>query len=129
MTIGERIASLRKEKGISQIQLADDLGVTRQAVSKWETDQTVPDMRNFIRLAEIFDTEVEYLTTGNHPVYESPPVIVNVVEKVDKVVEKVVEKPVIKKVVRVKYVRNPVEFLLIGTACFLAGVVFGHFIW
>lgn len=129
MTVGERIISLRKNKGISQVQLANELGISRQAVSRWENDQNVPDMRNFIQLAEILDTEVEYLTTGNHPVYEPAPVIVNVVEKVDKVVEKVVEKPVIKKVIRVRYLRNPVEFLLIAVASFIIGAVFGHFFW
>lgn len=120
---------LRKQKGISQVQLSQNLGVSRQAISKWETDQSVPDMRNLIQLAELFGTELEYLTTGVHPVYEEPPVIVNVVEKVDKVIEKVVEKPVIKKVIRVKYVRNPVEFLLIGAACLVIGLIIGHYCW
>lgn len=128
MTIGERISALRKEQGISQGELAVSLGVSRQAISKWENDQTSPDTLNLIRLAQILDTELEYLATGVHPVYEPAPVVVNVVEKVDKVVERVTEKPVYKKVVRVKYLRNPVEFLLVGFVCFLLGLLLGWFL-
>lgn len=128
MSIGERITELRKVKEISQVELAKMLGVSRQAVSKWETDQSSPDTIRLIRLAELLDTEVEYLATGRKPVYQSPPVVVNVVKKVDKVVEKVVEKPVLKKVIRVKYLRNPVEFVLCGVVCFLLGLILGAII-
>lgn len=122
--ISERISDLRKEKNISQGKLAELVGVSRQAVSKWENGQTTPDAAKLILLAQVLETEVEYLTTGVHPVYEAPPVIVNVVEKVDKVVEKVVEKPVVKRVYRTKYLRNPVEFALVG----LAGAAIGFLI-
>ena len=129
MSLGERIANLRKDKGISQVQLAKMLDVTRQAVSKWENDQSAPDTVKLIQLADALETEVAYLATGVKPVYESPPIVVNMVEKVDqvKVVEKVVEKPVVHRVERVKYVRNPVEFLLLGSICFILGVVVGLF--
>lgn len=125
MSIGERISELRKEKNISQTQLAQALDVSRQAVSKWENDQTAPDTIKLIQLADVLDTEVEYLATGVKPVYQSPPIVVNVVEKVDKVVEKVVEKPVVKKVFRVKYRRNLVEYAIVGVACFLVGLLVG----
>lgn len=128
MTIGERISALRQEKDLSQGQLAQALGVSRQAVSKWENDQSSPDTRNLIQIAQVLDTEVEYLATGVHPVYESAPVVVNVTEKVDKVIEKVVEKPVIKRVIRVKYLRNPVEFLLMGILCFVLGFLLGKYL-
>lgn len=118
---------MRKEKGLSQNQFAQTLGISRQAVSKWESDLSSPDTRNLIQIAEVLETEVEYLATGIHPVYEPAPVVVNVVEKVDKVIEKVVEKPVIKKVVRVKYLRNPFEFLLVGILAFLLGLFAGRF--
>ena len=52
MTIGNRIAELRKAKGFTQEYVADQLGVSRQAVSKWEQDQTSPDTKNLIALAE-----------------------------------------------------------------------------
>lgn len=125
MSIGERISQLRKEQNISQVELAKALGVTRQAVSKWENDQTSPDTIKLIQLADVLNTEVEYLATGRKPVYESPPIVVNLVEKVDIIVEKVVEKPVIKKVTRIRYLRNPVEFALLGLVCFAAGLVIG----
>lgn len=127
MSIGERISELRKERNISQGQLAESLDVSRQAVSKWENDQASPDTLNLIRLAETLDTEVEYLATGRKPVYESPPIVVNLLKKPDNVVEKVVEKPVykIKRVVRVKYRRNPLEYIALGILCFLLGIALG----
>lgn len=125
MSIGERITLLRKQQNISQVQLAQALSVSRQAVSKWENDQTSPDTLKLIRLAELLDTDVEYLATGRKPVYEPAPVVVNVVEKVDRIVEKVVEKPVIRKVSRIKYLRNPVEFTALGLGCFILGLLLG----
>ena len=68
MSIGERISQLRQDNHISQLQLADALGISRQAVSKWENDQTSPDTINLIRLADVLNTEVEYLATGKKPV-------------------------------------------------------------
>lgn len=125
MSIGERITALRKEQGLSQGQLADALDVSRQAVSKWENDQASPDTLKLIKLAEVLDTEVEYLATGRKPVYEEPPIVLNMVKKVDKVVEKVVEKPVIKRIVRVKYRRNPLEYAAVGILAFILGLAIG----
>ena len=127
MSLGERISILRKDNHISQVQLANMLNVSRQAVSKWENDQSAPDTVKMIHLADILNTEVEFLATGKKPVYESPPIVVNMVKKVDqvKVVEKVVEKPVVHRVERVKYVRNPEEFLLIGVGSFIFGLLIG----
>lgn len=121
MSIGERISRLRKERNISQVQLAKALDVSRQAVSKWENDQAAPDTVKLIQLAEVLDTEVEYLATGRKPTYESPPILVNVVEKVNEIVEK----PVIKKVFRVKYLRNPIEFAAVGIAGLILGIIIG----
>lgn len=125
MSIGERITSLRNQRNISQGQLAQALEVSRQAVSKWENDQSSPDTLKLIRLAEVLDTEVEYLATGRKPVYESPPIVVNLVKKEDRIVEKVVEKPVVKRIIRTKYVRNPSEFLGVGLICFVLGLALG----
>ena len=125
MSIGERIVELRSQKNLSQGQLAQALGVSRQAISKWENDQSSPDTIHLIQLADILDTEVEYLATGRKPVYEQPPIVLNMVKKVDKVVEKVVEKPVVKKVIRVKYVRNPLEYILIGVVSLMIGFILG----
>ena len=64
MTIGQRICELRKEKGYSQEYVAERLDVTRQAVSKWETDLSAPDTYNLIALAELLGVSVEYIATG-----------------------------------------------------------------
>ncbi|MDY3224768.1 MAG: helix-turn-helix transcriptional regulator [Candidatus Faecousia sp.] len=128
MSIGERISELRKSKNISQGQLADAVGISRQAISKWENDLTSPDTIHLIKLADALDTEVEYLATGRKPVYEEAPIVLNMVKKVDRIVEKVVEKPVIRKVVRVKYLRNPWEFAALGLLCFLIGFLLGKLI-
>ena len=125
MSIGERIVKLRSEKDISQGALAQMLGVSRQAISKWENDQSSPDTLHLIKLADILNTEVEYLATGRKPVCEEAPIVVNMVQKVDKVVEKIVEKPVIRRIVRVKYVRNPLEYIIIAIVCLIIGLIWG----
>lgn len=53
MTLGERIAGLRKEKGLSQEALGELVGVSRQAVSKWESDRAVPDVNNCIAMSRV----------------------------------------------------------------------------
>ena len=128
MSIGERIGDLRKAKNLSQGELARMLGVSRQAVSKWENDTASPDTQNLLRLADVLDTEIVYLATGNHPVYLPPPVVVNVTEKVDKVVERVVEKPVIRKVVRIRYRNDPVVLAVTGVVCTLIGILIGRLV-
>ncbi len=127
MSIGERIAQLRKERNMSQGDLAKAMNVSRQAVSKWENDLTSPDTIKLIQLADVLNTEVEYLATGRIPAYEQPPIVVNMVKTEEKIVEveKVVEKPVIKRVTRVKYLRNPFEYAIVGGLCFLAGLLLG----
>lgn len=148
MSLGERISELRTEANLSQYELSKEMGVSRQAVSKWETDQSNPDAMNLIRLAEILDTDIEYLTTGRRTFGRRPPVVVEtekivekivekpVVQEVEKVIEKIVEKPVIQYVEKpvikkkriIKYVRNPLEFLIIGVICFLLGLLTGYFL-
>ncbi len=64
MSIGQRISELRKQNSYSQEYIAEKLGVSRQAVSKWENDTSAPDTYNLIALAELFDVSVEYIATG-----------------------------------------------------------------
>lgn len=64
MSIGNRISELRKQFNYSQEYVAEQLDVSRQAVSKWEQDQTAPDTNNLIALAQLFRVSVEYLATG-----------------------------------------------------------------
>ena len=131
MSIGERITELRTRKNLSQGELASALSVSRQAISKWENDQSSPDTIHLIQLADLLDTEVAYLATGVKPVYEEAPIVVNLVKKEDRVVEveKVVEKPVIRRIVRVKYRRNPLEYLALGIVCFALGLLLGVIIF
>ncbi len=56
--ITEKLIKLRKEHNLSQEQLADELGVSRQAVSKWERGEASPDTDNLIALARIYDTSL-----------------------------------------------------------------------
>jgi len=64
MSIGKRISKLRTERNFSQEYLAEQMNVSRQAVSKWEHDQSSPDTGNMIRLADLFGVTVDYLATG-----------------------------------------------------------------
>lgn len=64
MTIGKRITALRHEKELKQDQLAEMLNVSPQAVSKWENNQTCPDISLLPRLAEILGVTVDELLTG-----------------------------------------------------------------
>lgn len=65
MTLGQKLRLLRKEKGISQEKLAEQLGVSRQAVSKWELDITLPETENIIKIGNIFDVSYDYLLREN----------------------------------------------------------------
>lgn len=71
-TIGKRICALRKERGMKQEELAQRLDVSGQAVSKWENDQTCPDISLLPRLAEVFGVTTDYLLTGEQE--QTPPV-------------------------------------------------------
>ena len=64
MTIGKRIAALRREKGLKQDDLAQMLEVSPQAVSKWENDQTCPDISLLPKLAKILGVTVDELLSG-----------------------------------------------------------------
>ena len=61
MKFGENLQKLRKEKGISQEQLAEQLGVTRQSVSKWESGNSYPEMDKLIAICNIFHCELDAL--------------------------------------------------------------------
>ena len=63
-TLGALITELRKENGMTQAQLAEKMGVTDKAVSKWERDLSCPDINSIPKLAEILGTTVEQLMQG-----------------------------------------------------------------
>lgn len=74
MTLGEKILDLRTQKEMSQEELAAALEVSRQSVSKWETNQSVPDLDKIIRLADLFGVTVDQLVReGERPEPPEPP--------------------------------------------------------
>jgi transcriptional regulator with XRE-family HTH domain len=66
MSLGEKLLGLRKKEGLSQEDVADKLGVSRQTVSKWETDQTVPELIKVRLLSKLYNISFDYLISGSH---------------------------------------------------------------
>ncbi len=67
MNLADRIQHLRKGKGISQEELAEQVGVSRQAVSKWESGQSTPDLEKIVIMSEFFEVTTDYLLKGTEP--------------------------------------------------------------
>jgi transcriptional regulator with XRE-family HTH domain len=68
MNIADRIQYLRKQKGLSQEELADMVGVSRQSVSKWESEQSTPDLDKIIVMSDLFEVTTDYILKGIEPV-------------------------------------------------------------
>ena len=68
MNIADRIQYLRKQRGLSQEELADKIGVSRQAVSKWESEQSTPDLDKIIVMSDLFEVTTDYILKGIEPV-------------------------------------------------------------
>ena len=66
-TLNDRIKNLRKEKGWTQLKLAEQLNITDKAVSKWESGEGNPDITLLPKLAELFGVTIDYLLTGVKP--------------------------------------------------------------
>ena len=71
MTIGERLLKLRKEKNLSQEELANILDVSRQTISKWETGGATPDFDKIVPLCEFYGITSDELLTGKKDIIES----------------------------------------------------------
>ena len=71
MTIGDKIKNLRNGKKMSQAELADRLGVSRQAVTKWETDGGTPEIESLVAIADTFGTSVDALIKDDLPCFSS----------------------------------------------------------
>ena len=63
--IGEKIAELRKQNNMSQEELAEKLGISRQSVSKWESGQSLPDIEKLPVLSDLFHVSIDYLVKDN----------------------------------------------------------------
>lgn len=61
MELNEKLTQLRKKKGITQAELAEDMQVSRQAVSKWESGSSIPSIENLRGLSELYSVHVDYL--------------------------------------------------------------------
>ena len=70
MTIGQRIAQLRRERGMSQEELGEAMGVSRQAISKWESDAALPEVEKLIALSQLFSIPVGQLLGVEEPPME-----------------------------------------------------------
>lgn len=64
MNMAERLQDLRKKSNYSQEQVADILGISRQAISKWESGQVKPEIDNIIKLVEIYHVSADYILLG-----------------------------------------------------------------
>lgn len=74
MTFAEKLQKCRKENGMSQEQLAQTLAVSRQAVSKWETGESLPDAGKLVQLSRLFDVPVDALLKDELPLEKTEPV-------------------------------------------------------
>ncbi|MDA1533784.1 MULTISPECIES: helix-turn-helix domain-containing protein [unclassified Bacillus cereus group] len=70
MSLGEQLKKLRESKGFSQEDVARKIGVTRQAVYKWENDKSCPDIDNLILLSEMYNVTLDELIKGNQNIKE-----------------------------------------------------------
>ena len=61
MSFGEKLMKLRKEKGLSQEELAQELNVSRQAVSKWESNSAYPETDKIVQICKLFNTSMDEL--------------------------------------------------------------------
>lgn len=68
MRLGEKISSLRKQRGMTQMELAEKLDVSRQAVSRWENGSALPSMSNLTAIGKLFDVSVDILTDASSPI-------------------------------------------------------------
>ena len=66
-TIGEKISALRKQRKMTQDELAEKMGVSSQAVSKWETNMSIPDLPSLINLADFFGITLDELVRNRKP--------------------------------------------------------------
>ena len=89
-SLGQRIARLRRNKGHTQEELGDKVGVSSQAVSKWETDSSVPDVMLLVKIANLFDISVDELL-GNDRIKETPQIVpVSERRPIDKMILKII---------------------------------------
>ncbi|MEG0367856.1 MAG: helix-turn-helix transcriptional regulator, partial [Coprobacillus sp.] len=108
MNFGDKLQTLRKGKSLSQEQLADQLNVSRQAVSKWETGEGYPELDKLIQISNLFDVSLDYLVKNKEevePEKEQAPLILEMPVQEPTIVEPVIEEPIIVETI----VEEPVD--------------------
>ncbi len=120
MSLGERIKEQRKNCGMSQEKLAELVGVSRQAVTKWETDQSAPSTEKLFKLAEIFGTSVDLLIKNDEPSTATPAEQIYYMYKMEQEQKRAEFKAKLK--------RNAIVALCIAAGYFLFYLI-GRFIW
>lgn len=69
MTLGEKIKAARKQNGLTQEELAGKMSVSRQAITKWESDKGIPDIENLRILSQLLDVSIDYLLDNDEIAY------------------------------------------------------------
>ncbi|MCI8403798.1 MAG: helix-turn-helix transcriptional regulator [Clostridia bacterium] len=87
MTLGNSLFNARKRSGLSQEEVAERLGVSRQTISKWETDETLPDICQSQEMAVIYHLSLDELTEFNADVKEIEQLIKNTSEETQKEID------------------------------------------
>lgn len=121
-TMGERIYELRKRNNMSQGDLADRLEVSRQTVSKWENDSSLPELDKIIRLCELFKVSSDYILRGITEDTESKEKEQTVIREKTVIIEKHTD---IKAVFSTGLIINALFFLFISPKTFYIPLLFG----
>lgn len=120
MSLGERIKEQRKNCGMSQEKLAELVGVSRQAVTKWETDQSAPSTEKLFKLAEVFGTSVDLLIKNGEQSTPTPAEQIYYMYKMEQEQKRAELKAKLKK---------NILFALCITAGYMLFYLIGRFIW
>ncbi len=84
MTLGEKLQKLRKDQKMSQEELASKITVSRQAVSKWELNEALPDTENIIQLSKVLGVSIDYLLNNEIENIEETPILKEITKNVKK---------------------------------------------
>lgn len=119
MTLGEKLQKLRKARHLTQEELAMQIGVSRQSLSKWESDGALPDTANIITLADLFGVSTDYLLREAEAASPAAPIKAPTSEQpVPQVIT-----PVVQVIPPQEKKRTPPTILVIGSALFVLGML------
>ena len=128
MKLGQKIAELRKKSGLFQEALAEKMNVSRQAVSKWESNQSIPDIEKIVDLSELFGVTTDYLLKNGTPSFELPGKSSE--EKIEKALPAITDQEidqyleVAKKAAHFESLSIALFFLAIASFCLFSTLVF-----